>query len=50
MKQFVEEHVNHDYYHGDPQEMKWNDTVAHFHDLVGNNFTGLSKGQVEAQV
>ena len=50
MKQFVEEHVNHDDYRRDPPKKIWNDTVAHFCELVGNNFSGLSKGQVKAQV
>jgi hypothetical protein len=50
MKQFVEDHMNHDDYHRDPPKKIWNDTVAHFHYLVGNNSTGLSKGQVKAQV
>ena len=50
MKQFVEERMNHDDYHRDPPEKEWNDTVAHFCELVSNNFNGLSKGQVKAQV
>ncbi len=50
MKQFVEERMNHDDYRRDPPEKIWNDTVAHFCELVGNNFSGLSKGQVKVQV
>ena len=50
MKQFVEEHMNHDDYRRDPPEKIWNDPFAYFCDLVCNNFTGLLKGQVKAQV
>ena len=49
MKQFVDEHMNQDDYCRNPPEKIWNDTVAHFRELVGNKFSGLSKDQVKAQ-
>ena len=50
MKTFVEKCATSNDHHTDLPNKIWNDTVAHFCELVGNNFTGSTKGQVKAQV
>lgn len=50
MKEFVEKRANHVDHRRDTPQQIWVDTVAHFRDTVGKNFTGLTKNQVKSLV
>jgi hypothetical protein len=50
MKQFVEEHATSDDHRNDLPNKIWSDTVAHFRENYGQNFTGMTKSQVTSLV
>lgn len=50
MKQFVEERATSDDHRNDLPNKIWSDTVAHFRENYGQNFTGMTKSQVTSLV
>ena len=50
MKNFVEEHATSNDHRTDRPNKIWNDTVAHFRFIMGPNFRGMTKSQVQSLV